>query len=67
MGPRGLLNPHESLSGGCALPDVQPARRKMLPPGGASEPTREERIDAWLENVICDIHTAVFRDSPMGV
>eukprot|EP00929_Paragymnodinium_shiwhaense_P007618 TRINITY_DN111527_c0_g1_i1.p1 TRINITY_DN111527_c0_g1~~TRINITY_DN111527_c0_g1_i1.p1 ORF type:complete len:1400 (+),score=334.49 TRINITY_DN111527_c0_g1_i1:633-4202(+) len=33
---------------------------KMLPPGGASEPTREERLDVFLENLMCNIDKAVW-------
>lgn len=33
---------------------------KMLPPGSTSEPSREERIDVYLENLMCDITKAVW-------
>jgi len=32
----------------------------MLPPGGPSEPSREERLDVYLENLMCDIQKVVW-------
>jgi len=39
---------------------------KMLPPGGASEPSREERLDVYLENLMCNINTAVWGSHNQG-
>eukprot|EP00927_Polykrikos_kofoidii_P047624 TRINITY_DN41885_c0_g1_i1.p1 TRINITY_DN41885_c0_g1~~TRINITY_DN41885_c0_g1_i1.p1 ORF type:complete len:1360 (+),score=211.36 TRINITY_DN41885_c0_g1_i1:72-4082(+) len=33
---------------------------KMQQPGGNSEPTREQRLDLYLENIMCDIKKAVW-------
>lgn len=39
---------------------------KMLPPGRASEPTREEKLDVYLENLMCDITKAVWGSHHQG-
>lgn len=39
---------------------------KMLPPGAAPGPTREERLDVYLENLMCNINTAVWGSHHQG-
>lgn len=38
---------------------------KMLPPGG-SEPSADDRLDVYLENIMCDIGTAVWGQHQQG-
>jgi hypothetical protein len=39
---------------------------KMSPPGAAAEPSQEERLDVFLENLMCNIDTAVWGSHHQG-